>query len=112
MSDDRKVPYGFVFNRPKKPKHTETITLRGHVVTCACGEPWFAATEALGTGENKAHRLQPLAGQKCPTCGAGPKPGTISAPEEMSVDVPLVFGRQPLLPVPTDGAAIVKPPRR
>jgi hypothetical protein len=102
----------FVRRRLPKPAHVEKITLHGHVISCACGEPWFAATEAVN-GEARC-LLQPLAGQSCPTCGAPPTRTTTSAREEMKVDVPLQFG-QLQLPAErqrTAGEALVLDPNK
>ncbi len=98
-------PTVFVFKHPKKEAHVEKVTLRGHVVTCGCGEPWFAAVEAVN-GDRRTS-FQPLAGQSCPTCGKFPTHDTTSALEEMEVDMPLMFGKL-WLPGPSDGRAVVK----
>lgn len=71
----------FVKNSPEKTRHAEKITMRGYVITCGCGAPWFAAVLALNS-EGRELMGKPLQEHRCPECGNAPTKATTSAIEE------------------------------
>ncbi len=81
---------GFVRQHLKKTVHVEKITLVGHVITCSCGEPWFAATEARNAMGRET--FLPLCKHACPSCGKAPTPATTSAREEREESVSMTPG--------------------
>ncbi len=93
----------FIRRHLAKPGHVELVTMRGHLVTCGCGEVWKAATSA--TNSEGRTTYQELVGQRCPSCGKAPMMNTISAPEEWTERVTLDGGG------PNRGRGVVRQPR-
>lgn len=73
---------------PNKPAVVR-VEMKGHIITCSCGEPWFAAVEAKSEGQPS--RFTPLEEHHCPNCSQPPTARTTSMLEERVEMVPLTF---------------------
>jgi hypothetical protein len=71
----------FIRRGLKKPAHVERVKLQLHPVKCVCGSVFYASPGLLEGDKDR-----------CPDCGELPRPGRVSALEEVDLDVPVVFG--------------------